>query len=221
MSSAAVREAPAPWQLTGRAYAIALRLPDAQRIEQAGVPAILGEPAGRYSLMMFVDYTDSDVGPYHELLFIPGSYDFADGHRHLSIGHIYVSSQDSVVNGQNNWGIPKDLASFEVVRGKGEDTVTVSRDGQVFCRLTLRHGRLGVPVFAPLVPRRLRTLGQVREGKTFIYAPSASGTLCRGQLTEGWADGVHFPEIQKGRVIAGGYMPAFRMNFPVADTFSS
>ncbi|MCH8542588.1 MAG: acetoacetate decarboxylase family protein [Alcanivorax sp.] len=221
MSSAPVREAPAPWQLTGRAYAIALRLPDAQRIGQSGAPAVLGEPEGRYSLMMFVDYTDSDVGPYHELLFIPGSYAFADGHRHLSIGHIYVSSMDSVVNGQNNWGIPKDQASFDVVRGKREDRVTVSKDGEVFCRLTLRHGRLGVPVFAPLVPRKLRTLGQVRDGKTFIYAPSASGTLRHGQLVEGWADGTHFPEIQHGSTILGGYMPAFRMNFPVADTFSA
>jgi hypothetical protein len=35
----------------------------------------------------------------------------------LSISKIYVSTQDSIDNGQKNWGIPKEMAHFEVQYG--------------------------------------------------------------------------------------------------------
>ena len=215
------RPAPPPWTLTGRAYAIPLRLPDTQRIAQSGVPETLGTPRGRYSVMMFVDYSDSDVGPYHELLFIPGTCDLGPGEggrreRHRSIGRIYVSSHDSVINGRLNWGIPKDQAEFRVEQAGRVEHISVAREGKVFCRLTLKRGRLGVPLPGGLIPARLRTLGQVRDGKRFLYTPGASGRLGLGTLLDGWADGEHFPEIQAGKALTGGYLSSFRMTFPLA-----
>lgn len=216
MSDQDYTRAPAPWQLTGRAYAFPLRLPEEQRTRQSGVPDSLGAPRGRYSIMMFVEYTDSDVGPYQELLFIPGHYHAGDHRWHRSIGHIYVSSHDSVINGRLNWGIPKDQASFTVERDGREEQISVARNGQTFCRLTVRHGVLGLPLPAALVPARLRTLTQIRGGKRFIYTPRAGGILRRASLKESWADGIHFPAIQAGTALPGGYMPTFNMTFPVA-----
>lgn len=212
--------APAPWQLRGRAYAFMLKAGQQQRLEQAGAPAELGAPGGSRSIMMFVDYHTSDVGPYHELLFIPGHYRFPDGRRYPSIGRIYVSNQDSVDNGRSNWGIPKELADFDVVRGDNTDQVTVSLGGQPFCRLALTHNRRSIPVSSTWLPQKMLTLAQLRDEKMFRYTPVSRGGLTLSRLEEFWADGEHFPALTVNRRILGGYMSDFEMTFPVADVTS-
>jgi hypothetical protein len=210
-------KAPAPWTLRGRAFICALKLPPAQRTDEAGTPESLSEPGGSLSYVMFVDYSASDVGPYHEILFIPGNYRFADGRRHPSIGRIYVSSQESVDNGRANWGIPKDRADFQVEKhGKGEK-VTVTRDGEVIAKLVLKQPGPSLPFPGGLSPAKFRTLGQHRDGKTFLYAPKASGWLGYAVLEEAWGNGTDFPALQHGKNVFAASLKDFKMNFPVAE----
>lgn len=207
---------PAPWQLRGRAWICALELPEDVRFDQAGTPAALGPPGGRLSYLIFVDYRMSPVGPYRELLFIPGHYRFADGRRHPSIGRIYVSSADSVTGGRQNWGIPKDQADFRLTREDKRDRVEVYRDGRVVARLGFRHHGPGLPVPAGLIPEKQRTLGQYREGRTFLSTPDTSSSVHYARMEEGWADGKHFPEIQQGKPRACVYLSNFHTTFPQA-----
>src|SRR5262249_33742356 len=120
--------APAPWTLRGRAYISVLRCPDDLLDTRSFVPASLAGKRSRspFATMMFVDYSESNVGPYHELLFIPGAFRFADGRLHPSISRIFVSSQSSVENGQRNWGIPKGRADFDVRYEKNAAEVKVA-----------------------------------------------------------------------------------------------
>ncbi len=207
---------PAPWHLRGRAWICALELPEDVRFDQAGTPAALGPPGGRLSYLMFVDYQMSPVGPYRELLLIPGHYRFADGRLHPSIGRIYVSSAESVTSGQHNWGIPKDRADFRLTREDNRDGVEVSLDGRVFARLGLRHHGPGLPIPGGLIPEKQRTLGQYRQGQTFLCSPSTSGSAHYARMEEGWADGAQFPEIQQGKVRACVYLSNFKTTFPQA-----
>jgi acetoacetate decarboxylase len=55
----------------------------------------------------------SGVGPYQELLFIPGLFHI-DGRYTFSISKIYVSTEASVRSGIENWAIPKELADFKI-----------------------------------------------------------------------------------------------------------
>lgn len=55
----------------------------------------------------------SGVGPYRELLFIPGAFHI-NGRYTFSIPKIYVSTETSVNSGIKNWGIPKEVADFTV-----------------------------------------------------------------------------------------------------------
>ncbi|MGB1219908.1 MAG: acetoacetate decarboxylase family protein [Alcanivoracaceae bacterium] len=208
--------AEAPWRLRGRAYICALELPDTQRQQQAGTPEALGQPGGRRSLVMYVDYSHSDVGPYHELLFIPGHFPFADGHRHPSIGRIYVSSQDSVDSGRHNWGIPKQRADFSIERGKRRDNITVTTGGDAIARLSLRHGRLALPAPGMLLPPRYRTIGQLQDNQHFLYAPASIGLMHRATVESVWGDGDNFPAIQHGDITGAAYLSRFYMRFPVA-----
>jgi hypothetical protein len=67
-----VKSAPAPWQLAGEGYILALWLPNAFLDTQTFLPPEqAASRKGRIAYVMFVDYAASPVGPYHELLFIP------------------------------------------------------------------------------------------------------------------------------------------------------
>lgn len=223
MTTLPIVEAPAPWWLKGRGYIAALRFADDSTEQDRFLPTtLLGKrKPSRIAWLMFVDYAHSDVGPYHELLFIPGSFPFADGKNHLSISRIFVSSMASVVNGQRNWGIPKDLAEFEVRYGdKGLDTVRVSKDGEFMAELRFKSYPLWLPFLGALVPRALRTLGQHRDGKTFVYSPSASGIVQPARLIEARSNPRLFPDLSKARPLFTVAIRRFWMRFPLSRIFN-
>lgn len=210
---------PAPWTLSGQAWAVALQLPAQDPARGAFLPeGFAGRTASGISLLMFVDYESSDCGPYHELLFIPGNLPFADGRRHMSISRILVSSWDSVVNGRANWGIPKDRADFDVHYGApgGEDHIVVRSEGRVMAELRLKAWPLSLPVFGGIIPAALRTLAQQFDGSTYLYAPSSSGWMQPGKLVSWRFDNALFPDLSGARVLGAARLRPFRMTFPVA-----
>jgi hypothetical protein len=211
---------PAPWDLRGAGWIVALKLPTPHPAHDAFLPRELaGRGRSLASYLMYVDYAESGCGPYRELLFIPGAFPFDDGHRHLSISRILVSTWDSVVNGRNNWGIPKDRAEFEVERGGGrEERVRVTSEGREVCELRFATLRFAppLPVHGALVPASLRTLAQRCRGQTFYYAPQARGRIRPGRLLSWRFDPALFPDLAGAAVVATLKVESFRMTFPVA-----
>ncbi|GAC1622430.1 MAG: hypothetical protein NVS9B10_06370 [Nevskia sp.] len=210
--------APAPWTLSGRGTILLVKLPKPALDDPAFVPAELRglRRHGGFALVMFVDYEDSAVGPYRELLYIPGRFDFPNG-RHYSITRIYVSSMESVVNGRRNWGIPKDCCDFDYRYGAdGRDVFEVSHEGRRFAHLALQARGPGLPFTTALLPDALLTLSQIHGGRQFTYVPSASGRVQFARVTDWAFDGALFPDLARGRVLACVRTPRFRMGFPVA-----
>jgi hypothetical protein len=213
---------PAPWELRGSGWIVALRLPPGSPARDAFLPpGLSGRGGGIASYLMYVDYVQSPCGPYRELLFIPGAFAFGDGRRHLSIGRILVSTWDSVVNGRNNWGIPKDRADFAVEAGGpagAGECVRVTSDGRELCELRFAPLRLApsLPVSAGLVPTGLRTLAQQFRGRTYYYAPAAKGRVRPGRLVSWRFDATLFPDLTGAAVLATLKVESFCMNFPVA-----
>ena len=213
---------PAPWDLRGTGWIVAVRLPPVAPAREAFLPAgLAGRVRGRASFLMYVDYAESGCGPYRELLFIPGACPFADGRRHLTISRILVSTWDSVVNGRNNWGIPKDRADFEVetrLAGGREDRVRVTDGGRELCELRFAARPLvpPLPVFGSLVPTGLRTLAQQFRGRTYYYSPTAHGRVRLGRLVSWRFDATLFPDLAEATVLTALQVESFRMTFPVA-----
>lgn len=209
--------APAPWQLRGQGYILAVRLPDSFLDNQSFLPDTQRPTRrGRLAYVMFVDYQQSDAGPYHELLYIPGSLAFG-ARRHLSISKIYVSTWDSVVNGHENWGIPKERCDFKVSYGvNGVDEVRLMLDGQVIAELDFRPRLFRLPFNGKLVPARFRTLAQHFKGREFTYIPSARGHIRPASLVRSRFDSRYFPDISQGTVVACVKVTDFDMTFPVA-----
>jgi hypothetical protein len=211
-----VMNSPAPWTLTGRGYICMFRAPSKLLDDESFIePSLLGKRgASRFCYLMFVDYSDSPVGPYHELLFIPGAFPFEDGKRHLSISRIFVSSLDSVVNGQRNWGIPKDVAQFDVRYGEnGLDRVSVSRDGKTFAELDFLSWPIPLPFTSAILPKSWVTLGQHHEGQSFVYQPSAKGWIRPGSLRRSKFDSAVFPDLAQATSLLTVGVPKFSMTF--------
>ncbi|KAK7942400.1 uncharacterized protein PG986_011513 [Apiospora aurea] len=119
---------PAPWSLHGTVYSIASVLPPSdlpvkaygplERSSSAYVAA--AEYVGLLGMIQIIRYTDSPVGPYDELLMVPGYFKYPhvdeQGRRserlNPSITRIYVSQKYTAKNGRMNWNIPKHLAKF-------------------------------------------------------------------------------------------------------------
>lgn len=225
MSSRAAREAcakpaqpvPAPWRLEGSGLILLLKspaatsdprwhaIPDTDELARPGI-----------GLLMFVDYWRSEVGPYRELLFIPGRFQWGE-RRFLSVTRILVSTGESVAGGRANWGIPKELAEFRLSGEPGGLLdLSVSQGGQPVADIAWRGKGPALPVTTAFVPAALRTLVQVLDGKQFRLAPSASGRISAARLDRLETNPALFPALDPRRVLTALSVPRFEMTFPAA-----
>ncbi|KAJ7617744.1 hypothetical protein FB45DRAFT_1102956 [Roridomyces roridus] len=127
--------APAPWVLdVSEGYIFVVLPPLSPAFLPPGWANPLEEPELRpgsilpdIGLMMLVRYAAGPVGPYDELIYIPGRWAYNLTDSGLRITQIYVSTNASVFNGRTNWNIPKHLAVFNFTSSTdGSTSVTVS-----------------------------------------------------------------------------------------------
>ncbi|MDX2163553.1 MAG: acetoacetate decarboxylase family protein [bacterium] len=186
--------APAPWTLRGDAWVLFYAFPR-QFSERPGV--FVRHPRARARLhigaVAWVDYAETNVGPYRELLIVPGLFTGVDGRWGATISRIYVDSAASVVGGRGNWGIPKDLAAFDMQReANGTERLTARVNGTVIAAMVCRPSRVSVTgsVRAGLVP-----LFQEWEGCLYRYSFGGGGRLHWLDVLSMRGDGEYFPAL--------------------------
>jgi hypothetical protein len=215
--SPSVERIKAPWHLRGDGYVLLFKFSRAFVEAQAFVPPPLaGKFHGGLGVVMLIDYQHSDVGPYRELLFIPGRFRYR-GKLYYSVTKIYVSTRASLVNGRENWGIPKQLAEFEFEEEKdGTQRVRVSQEGRVFAEFSLRASGWGLPVTSAPVPRTWYTLLQFHEKRAFYTAPTLRARLKRARLLAADVEAAYFPDFTQGRSWGACQLVGFKTTFPPA-----
>jgi len=206
--------APPPWNLTGNGLILVAHFPESF-VRQQGFLADYQRPAyrGWLGAVMLVDYHTSGVGPYRELLFIPGF--FRLGWKWgFSISKIYVSTRESVWNGVENWGIPKEEADFSLIPQRdGWTWYRVSRDGANFLELRARPRGPRFPITTRLLPG-FKVIQQ-RRNKLLMTSPEAEGKARLVSLRDIHINPARFPDwsgIQPRLVLA---VEDFRMTFPL------
>jgi hypothetical protein len=207
--------APPPWQLTGDGFIWLFRF-SRTFIERCGFMADWQRLrlAGTLGAMMLVDYRQTNVGPYRELLFMPGRFNFGE-QRAFSISKIYVSTEASVRGGIENWGIPKELASFaRERRSDGSETFSAALDGRRFFSAELAPFGPRFPISSSLVPL---TVAQASHDDLLVTRSTARGSarLCRVRNLQ--VDGSCFPDVAHVRPIAVIAVSDFHMTFPVPE----
>jgi len=213
-----VPRVPAPWSLRGHAWMVVMRLPQGDPARTAFVPpALQATVKAAFSVLMCVVYDTAPCGPYRELLFIPGTLQFGAA-RYPSISRILVSTWDSVVNGRSNWGIPKDRANFDWVRGNEGDRWRVSGDdGRDLCAIEFTSASgVRLPLRSSWTPGRFGTLGQRFDGRTYYCQPAATGSMRLCRVRHWRFDAALFPDLTRATVLTALRIEDFHMTFPVA-----
>ena len=209
---------PAPWTLHGKGLIVVMRSKAEKLRADLRIPATVRDTLKTpLSVLMYVDYTHSNAGPYKELLYIPGTAQFT-GQRRPTISNIVVSSASSVKNGRINWGIPKNLCEFEVAQGpEGVQEISLNQNNLPQFELAYSSRGFQFPIHTSLVPGFMKTLGQHWQGKEFVYSPSAKGKarFAKVHLLKNLGDA--FPDLDIADVVTALEITRFEMTFPVAQ----
>ena len=204
--------APAPWNLTGDAYIMVYKF-SKDFVKEYGFLADYQQDRflGYVGTVMLVDYKTSGVGPYQELLFIPGVFTF-NWKKMFSISKIYVSSRDSVYNGIENWGIPKEYADFDwQINPDGSEDISVSIEGKQFFKTTIKKGFISFPIKTVLP----LTIVQKLRKDLILTHPTAKGKATLASIKSMEVDRNFFPDISKVSPLITMKVKDFEMNFKV------
>lgn len=200
---------PAPWNLKGEGIIMVFNF----KKDWVENSAFLskeqkGNFKGGLGYVMLVNYHDSPVGPYKELLIIPGTF---NPHKRQSITRIFVDSVASTDNGRYNWGIPKETVPMIWRSEKGVDTIGIGSEDDpiLFCRLKT-YG-IPFPATTKLVPIKLH---QELGGKIFLTDPQGSGWGKLAKIETLKVDSDWFPDISGQKPLLCFKVNSFHMHFP-------
>ena len=202
---------PAPWQLKGKGIILTYCFDKSWVAEQGFLSADReGQFRGGLGFVMLVNYAESPVGPYKELLFIPGKFQDT---RKQSITKIYVDSEDSTRNGRWNWGIPKQTAQIDWTTSGSAERIKLRLHGDTFFECLITSGGLSFPVHTCLLPIRLH---QELNDRVYLTNPAGRGMAKFARLRELHVRQDFFPDIRSQRLLAAIKIDPFRMYFPQA-----
>lgn len=206
-------QAPPPWTLKGNGYIFIYHFPK-EFVEKFGFLANYQQDSftGDFiGTVMLVDYETSAVGPYRELLFVPGRMNF-NKKKLFSISKIYVSSSDSVWNGNENWGIPKELADFNITKlTEKESIIEVMIEGKTFFKVHLRKHSFSFPITTKFFPLKL---AQKLRNDLLITNSPAKGKASFAKILDIEVDSVFFPPISQLKPLSILAVKDFEMTFP-------
>ncbi len=215
--------APAPWSLRGDGYLIFYKFSREFAEELGFIPSELtGKFDGFLGNIMLVNYHTSPVGPYRELLFMPGKFS-VNGQRRYSITKIYVNSAASTDNGRANWGIPKETVDFRrnlvsknFLGGDTERIELLKPNGEPFFSITLTAGGFKFPVTTSMIPIHLV---QYLNQKTYFTSPKGSGKGQLATIKNIEVDPRYFPDVSKATPLTILKVSDFVMEFPESQVF--
>lgn len=216
-------EFPAPWQLEGTGVIIFF---PAHKQNVLSSPYIAEEDKisfrGGAGAVMLVHYEKADCGPYDELLYIPGFFEYKN-RNYMRITKIYVSSKESVEWGRRNWAIPKELANFDWRQGEREWHIDVRdpKSGANIYSVSLSPRFFSFPLTTSILPWSLlqKQEAQYSGGRDLYLETSLSGKgsakIAFIDRVEGSREFPDYHEMSHGPRIAFAVNP-FSMTFPVA-----
>ncbi len=164
---------------------------------------------------MCVRYHASPIGAYDELLIL--DHPLFRQRRLSTIPKIFVSTESSVQHGQQLWGIPKELASFD----------WDIQDRQMSCKIQHADLQFAIQlekcntqrsfIDSHYIPAALLKIQQTWQGKSYQFNPSFRGRLIPLKYTSWQSNPSLFPDFNQTRFINGFYVPEFELTFPEAE----
>ncbi|MEB2775683.1 hypothetical protein SYJ56_10225 [Algoriphagus sp. D3-2-R+10] len=205
------KQAPAPWELEGEGIILIYKFSKTWVETYGNLPEhLMGKFQGGLGYIMLVNYHTSPVGPYKELLLIPGK--FSQYHKQ-AITKIYVSSEVSTQNGHTNWGIPKETLPIFWEKTAGKEFIQIKNDEKIAFSCEIKSGGIPFPISTSLLPIHLH---QVWDGVDFFTKPSGSGWGKIASLKNLQIDPAYFPDISPQKPLFAVKIDPFHIKFPKA-----
>lgn len=204
--------APPPWTLCGKGVILLYRF-QKEFIEKNGFLSddLQKRFKGVIGSVILVDYNTSPVGAYQELLFIAGLFQFPQ-RKAFHISKIYVSTYESVWNGINNWGIPKELATFRWEKLANQwEYFSAIKEEVTFFNLELKP--YGVPFYVNTAWLPFHFY-QWRQNILLDTVPKAKGWAKLCKIRNLHVNPNYFPDITQQKLIGAIVVPRFTMVFP-------
>lgn len=204
-----VLKSPPPWKLSGEGIILIFRF-NKEWVETNGMlpKHLKGKFKGGLGYVMLVNYENSPVGPYTELLIIPGKFRKT---RKQAITKIYVDSEASTQNGRNNWGIPKETLPFSWKKEKGRDIIEIRSDKKVIFSTEITSGGIPFPVTTSILPIRLcQTWNRLK----YFTKPRGFGWGKLAKVKRMSIDPDYFPNIENIKPLLAVKVKPFHIKFP-------
>ncbi|RDA88431.1 hypothetical protein CP532_5614 [Ophiocordyceps camponoti-leonardi (nom. inval.)] len=202
--------AKAPWTVTADIYIFAFWIPQSQAEALPGEAyspleaasefssPSMSRPVGGFGYIWIVQYKDTPVGPYDEMVIMPGKFEWSRNGRfdkpetrqNIKTTRVYVSQKHTCYNGRLNWNVPKHLAKFEwadnhdgsrTVRVYPHDTAgdvrEASADSHIFFQAKMKKAS-----YMPSFPSSSRWLERLGVDIKCVNPPLPAGNGSQGEL---------------------------------------
>ncbi|SFA87651.1 hypothetical protein [Algoriphagus aquimarinus] len=206
------KQAPAPWELQGEGILVIYKFSKNWVQAHGNLPEHLkGEFKGGLGYLMLVNYHTSPVGPYKELLFIPGKF---TRYNKQTITKIYVSTEVSTQNGHANWGIPKETLPISWDKSEDKESIQVTDGDKIVFACDVKAGGISFPISTSLLPIDLH---QLWDGVDYFTKPSGNGWGKLASVKNLKIDSAYFPDLSSQKPLFAVKIEPFRINFPEAE----
>ena len=203
----------APWNLLGEGIILSHRANKSWMLKNGFIPDYLRNSfKGGLAFTMMVNYQEADCGPYKELLFIPGFFLIKNRYR-LMITKIYVDSEDSIISGRENWGIPKEMAKITWERSDSKTVFEANINDQSILKSRIKSTSFTFPINTKLSPFRIQ---QILNNKSYVFKPSGKGKCARGELQNLTVSEDYFPNIEELKLVNCLHIKKFNLLFPAS-----
>lgn len=205
------KQAPAPWKLQGEGIILVYKFSKKWLESNGDLPDHLkGKFKGGLGYLMLVNYNSSPVGPYKELLFLPGKFSLYDKQ---SITKIYVSTEVSTQNGRSNWGIPKQTLGISWEKIKGMEHIEVKDGDKIAFSCKVKSGGIPFPISTSFLPIELH---QQWDKVDFFTKPSGNGWGKLAKVKHLTIDPTYFPDLSSKKPLFVVKINPLNIEFPKA-----
>jgi hypothetical protein len=204
-----VLKSPPPWKLKGEGIILVFKFKKEWVENSAQLPKhLVGKFKGGLGYVMLVNYEQSPVGPYRELLLIPGKFRKT---KKQAITKIYVDSEASTHNGRNNWGIPKETLPISWKKEKNNDLIEIKSGDKTVFSIEISHTGLSFPVTTSILPIDLcQTWNKVK----YFTKPRGFGWGKLAKVQKLALNPEYFPDIRGIKPLLAVKIKPFNIKFP-------
>jgi hypothetical protein len=204
---------PAPWNLKGKGFIFPF-LSDEKKMIQSQLLSAEDQKdfLGGLGAVMLVNYEESNVGPYYELLFMPGDFRYKNK-KYKRITRIYVSSKLSISQGIKNWAIPKEFADFTWKENGNFSEISAGN----FFRIKAEKILFPFPITTSLYPVKLCQKQSENSYLLTRFNGNGKGKIAKIHSMD--SDNKFFPDFSLvSKFHFGLSVDNFKIMFPVAET---